>query len=111
MDTDPPSIGHAVRGLVIWALASLIAVGCLLLLWHLMPNLGIDPDGGVDPREQPLAALAMCVIVLVVVLLVFYAAMIVALLAVSPFVSRNDLKAHLVEQLGPGKMFSSFHGW
>ena len=53
----------------------------------------------------------MCVTVLIVVISVFYAAVIVALLLFSPFVSRGDLKAHFVEQLGPGKVLGPFHGW
>ena len=111
MDGQQSSIGHAVRGLLIWTLASLIAVACLLLLLYLMPMVGIDPGSGVNPRERPFAARAMCVVVLVIVLAVFYAAMTVVLLVISPFVSRRDLKAHFVEQLGPGKMLAPFHGW
>ena len=76
-----------------------------------MPIVGIDPDSGVDPRERPIAAMAMCVIGLIVVLLVLYAAVAVALLVFSPFVSRGDLKAHFVEQLGPGRVLGPFHGW
>jgi hypothetical protein len=111
MDRQTSSIGHAVRGLLIWTLASLIAVGCLLLLWYLLPIVGLDPGSGVNPRERPFAALAMCGIVLLVVLLVFYAAVTVALLVISLFVSRRELKAHFVEQLGSGKMLGPFHGW
>jgi hypothetical protein len=111
MSGQPPSIGHAVRGLLIWVLTSLIAVGCLLLLLYLMPMVGIDPSSGVNPRERPLAGLTMCVVMLVVVLVVFYAAMTVVLLVFSRFVSRGDLKAHFVEQLGPGKVLAPFHSW
>lgn len=111
MDRQTPSHGHAVRGLLIWVLASLIAVGCLLLLWYLMPIVGIDPSSGVNPRERPFAALAMCVMVLVVVLPVFYVALTVALLVISPLVSRRELRTHFVQQLGPGKMLGAFHKW
>ena len=109
MDRQPPSIGHAVRGLLIWALTSLIAIGCLLVLWYLMPIAGIDPGSGVNPRERPFAALAMGLIVLVVVVTVFYAAMAAVLLVISRFVSRSELKAHFVEQLGSGRLLGPFH--
>jgi hypothetical protein len=108
---QPPTLGHALRGLLVWVLCSLIAVGCLVLLYHLMPIFDGDPNRVVIPKGRPLAALAMFVIVLLVVMTVFYVAFVLALLMLKPFVSRAELKAHLIEQLGSGKSLGPFHAW
>ena len=111
MNEQPPTLGHALRGLLVWVLCSLIAVGCLVLLYHLMPVFGVDPHRGVNPRERPLAALAMFATVLLIVMTVFYVAFVVALLMLKPFVRRAELKAHFIEQLGSGKLLGRFHAW
>jgi hypothetical protein len=111
MSTRAPTIGHALRGLLVWALTMLLTVCSLFLLLHLLVVAGIDPNTGVNPRVQPVAAVAMAVIVLIVVLAVFYLAMVASLLVLRPFVSREELRAHFVEQLGPGKVLWPFHEW
>jgi hypothetical protein len=106
-----PTIGHALRGLLVWTLSALITVCGLALLWYLMNLVGIYPERGVNLRTQPFSATAMAVAALVVVLTVFYMAMAISLLVLSTFLSRKELKAHFVEQLGPGKALGPFHGW
>jgi hypothetical protein len=111
MNGSTPTIGHALRGLLVWALAALLTVCSLILLLYLLQVAGIDTNEGVDPRVQPVAALAMAVVGLVVAVSVFYLAMVISLLVLRPFVSREELRAHFVEQLGPGKVLGPFHEW
>jgi hypothetical protein len=111
MSTRVPSLGRALRGLLVWALTALLTVCILIVLLYLAVVAGIDPNTAVNPRVQPIAAVAMAVIVVIVVLAVFYLAMVASLLVLRPFVRREELRAHFVEQLGPGKVLRPFHEW
>jgi hypothetical protein len=82
-----------------------------MLLLYLLQVAGINPNEGVDVRAKPFTAVGMAMVVLVVVLSVFYLAMAVSLLVLRPFVTREELRAHFVEQLGPGKVLAPFHNW
>lgn len=108
---EEPTIGYALRGLLVWALAAVGTFSLLVLLAYVLRFVGVDLETSINPRTDPLAAVVMCVTVLSVGILLFYVAVMLSLLALSPFVGRPELKSHFVEQLGPGKVLAPFHRW
>ena len=103
-------IGHALRGLLVWLLTSVILISCFTLIIYVAPLFGLDPNAGIDPRKHPFRALAMGASALVTIILLLYLAMTLSLLAIRPFVSHEELRAHFIEQLGSGKFLGPLHG-